>query len=132
MDKREKLEKAKKVEEMRKNGDTVMTIMKALKLTYADYKKLTDLIEKNQTANHDDEFWKDARIAAEQNTRESLIELYLAEMATAIEAEEQVKKLKRVVEVYHKDKTGLLKELRRKDKEISNLKLLLTRKGDNE
>ena len=132
MDKREKLEKAKKVEEMRKNGDTVMAIMKTLKLTYADYKKLTDLIEKNQTANHDDEFWKDARIAAEQNTRESLIELYLAEMATAIEAEEQVKKLKRVVEVYHKDKTGLLKELRRKDKEISNLKLLLARKGDNE
>lgn len=132
MDKREKLEKAKQIEEMRKNGDSVMSIMKNMKLTYADYKKLTDLIDKNQTTNHDDEFWKDARLAAEQNTKESLIELYLAEMETAIEAEEQVKKLKRAVEIYHKERNSLTKELRRKDKEISNLKLLAGIKGDKD
>ena len=132
MDKLEKIKKAKQVEEMRKNGDSVMTIMKNMKITYADYKKLADLIDKKQTVDHDDDFWKDARISAEQNTRESLIELYLAEMATAIESEEQVKKLKRAVEIYHKEKSGLMKELRRKDKEISNLKLLLESKGDKE
>lgn len=132
MDKREKLEKAKQVEEMRKNGDSVMSIMKNMKLTYADYKKLTDLIDKNQTTNRDDEFWKDARTAAEQSTKESLIELYLAEMETAIEAEEQVKKLKRAIEIYHKERNSLTKELRRKDKEISNLKLLAGIKGDKD
>lgn len=132
MDKQEKLKKAEQVKEMRKNGDSVATIIKAMNITYADYKKLETLIDNNPT-KYDDEFWKLARISAEQCTKEELVELYLAEVETAVDCENQIKSLKRGMEIYQKERTNQSKELRRKDKEISSLKQQLAElKGDKE